>query len=206
MENFIGDFRKSHNTYKLIVVVVVLGCVLISGGALGFAYKVYTNSLNSIWVAIDGKTYNTQHQTNSFNYQGREIELKQVVKEYHLNRYSADRYNYSDNIAQALEYCRGDVQEKVYQEYQEENMEKSVSEKGWIYQAYIDSIYLAPPTYKIGALWGRQAIKMRNRTVLRNMSYKFTLEDLQSRSDKNHLGAELSAIEVFNNKIISKDD
>lgn len=203
MEEFVKDFRDRHVTLRVIVLTVVIACVIISGASIGFAYKIHQDSLNSIWVAQDGKVYHTVRRNNQYNYPERPLEYKQAIKEFHLLRYSADRYSYQNNIAQAIEYCSHNIQEDILNSYYDDDIEKNVTEKGWTYQSYVDSVYLAPPTYRKGYIWGKQSIRMKNRTIRRNMHLQFTVSDI-SRSDGNPLGVILDEIEIFNNQLISE--
>lgn len=202
MENLMNDFRKSHNNYKFITVVTIGACVLISLGCLFFAKSTLNKCLNSIWVAVDGKVYKSEHHNDSFNYIGREIEYEQLAREYHKLRYSGDRYSYSDNFNRCLNYVHADFQEQMYNDYQDEKMEREIKEKDVIFNSYTDSVRMV--TKNEGVLYGRQYIRTRSRNILRNLYFTFRVTDLESRSDKNHLGAVLTDIEIFNNEVLQK--
>ena len=122
----------------------------------------------------------------------------QAVKEFYVNRYSADRYSFEDNIKLAIELC-GDCSKQVMSEYSQDGISKNVKEWDWTYTAYLDSVILYDDF--TGHAFGRQSVRNKSQQILRNIYISFTTRDI-TRSETNLLGVVFDEIDLFNNVVL----
>lgn len=202
MEEYFETVKNRHNFYRTIVITCICLMFLTIIGALVYSYLLQEKFAKSTWVSVHGKVYKAELKDN-FNYRDRALEVRMAIKEYYINRYSADRYSYKQNIANAIELC-GECSKKVYIEYQDEEMEKSILEKGWVYFASVDSIIPSQDGYS-GYIFGKQLIRTKARKLYRNIYLKYKGMPLNNRDEKNPLGILFNEIELFNNKVISNE-
>jgi len=197
MKELIKNFERRHNFYKSVTMVSLIGMI---GTILVSVY--YNNEFAKeksaeTFVAIDGKVYKAI-KSESYNYAERKYEIMQAVKEYYINRYSADRYSFEDNIKMALEYC-GDCSELVLSEYSQDGIAKNVREWDWTFAAYLDSVVVYDDLS--GHAFGRQSIRNNSQHILRNVYISFQARDI-SRSERNLLGVVFDELDLFNNKVL----
>ena len=197
MRELIKDFSRQHNFYKTVTIISALGMVISVLLSVYFNYKLTTEKNSVTYVVQNGMVYKAVSAEN-FSYPERKYEVIQAAKEFHLNRYSGDRYSYKINIKNALELC-GDCSKDILVDYEDEGMARNISERDWTFTAYIDSVKLVDD-YS-GYVFGRQAIRTNSHETLRNLYFSFEARSV-SRSDNNLLGVVIDHIEVFNNKVL----
>lgn len=193
-----NSYAKQHSFAQIVAVASIIGMIVCGSGAAWFYYSVIRNLTNTTYVSIGGKVYKAEKQ-NGYDYPERDYEIIQAVKEFHINRYSGDRYSVDNNINSAMELC-GDCSETVLRDYEDEGMERNIKEKGWTYQAYVDSVTLNDDGMS-GHVFGKQTIRSNSQEIFRNLYLSFNVRNI-SRSDANLLGILIDKAEVFNNKVI----
>jgi hypothetical protein len=198
MKELMKSYAKQHSFAQIIAVTSIIGMAACGTGAAWFYFNVVDKLTNATYVSKGGKVYKAELQ-NGYDYPERDYEITQAVKEFHLNRFTGDRYSVDDNIAAAMELC-GDCSEAVIRDYDDEGMERNIKEKGWTYQAYVDSVSLNEDGMS-GFVFGKQAIRSNSQEIYRNLYLSFSARSV-SRSDANLLGVLIDHVEVFNNKVI----
>lgn len=199
MKELMNNFSKQHNYFKTITLASLIGLVLCILSSAFFYFKLINEKNSVTFIAIDGMVYKAVAHEN-YNYPERKYEIMQSVKEFYFNRYSGDRYSYTDNIRIALEYC-GDCSSKILNDYHEEGMSKNIRERDWTYTAYLDSVIFTDNSYLSGYAFGRQLIRNNAQEILRNIYISFDARSI-SRSERNLLGVLFDDIELFNNKVL----
>ncbi len=199
------NYKKDSSNFKvfatIIVVVSIIGNVLLYYLSRQDLEKAYSR----IWIVDkDNRPYMADTR-NSLKYPERVYEYEETVREFYENAFSGDDTNLDNNLERALNLSVRFVNGQTIQDlWREENVVSNILENNWSYGSQCDSVLFDLQSNPIkGYAFGKQVIKMRRQTVLRNMHFTFVIYDVSQRNRKNPFAAKIDQMDIFNNTVIS---
>jgi hypothetical protein len=201
----LDSYRKDTWNFKVFATVIV--CISIVSNILMYylSSQRIEKAYSKIWVVDkDFKPYLADSK-RSFDYPERVFEYEQTVREFYRDAFSMDDTDFKSNLERALnlsvEFVNGQT---IEDKWSEENIISNVVENNWRYEAMCDSVLFDLESKPVkGYAFGKQTIKMRRQTVVRNMNFTFIIYDVERRTRKNPFAAKIDHIDIFNNAVIA---
>lgn len=199
-------FTKGDQAVKLTTRLALVYCVVITIAFIA-SFFIQTKEISKItekMLVIDtrGQVYNANSISGA---DARIYEYKNHIKMFYTYWYSFDENSFKEHIEAGL-HLIGDRGKELLNEYNDEQVEKKLSEKNLRYETKITDIVIDMNTNPVsGRIEGIQSGKRARGSISRKLCARFTLEDV-SRSEENLHGCKIVAWEIYESTVINENE
>ena len=201
----VESFKNDTLNFRVFAAVIVIVSILANLLIYYMSHRSIEKAYRRIWIVDpDHRPYLADARL-TFDYPERVYEYEETVREFYENAFSMDDTNLDSNLERALNLsARLENGQTIEDQWGEESIVSNVLENNWRYEACCDSVLFDLDSKPVkGYAFGRQTIKMRRQSVVRNMNFTFVIYDLNQRTRNNPFAARIDRIDIFNNAVIS---
>lgn len=198
------NLEKEHKRNRTIIYAFMIFCSVVVIGVCGAFYKLYTKSLDSIYVLVDGNALQVAMRRNTTD--NRPVEIKSHVRTLmnYLFTFNPDSKDIENNIKKAYELSDNSVKEFVdnltEQKYYNRVISSNISQKLKLDTNSIQ-LDLSNYPYKVFVSGEIEMIRPTNITI-REIKVSMNLRNLPNRSDNNPHALLVENFTVVSNKTV----
>lgn len=199
----LSGFDSAFKYLKIISLIVIV--LSVSGNCVIYFYSVRKIEENqrSFWL-LDKKTGEVYQAIKSqqLSKEERKIEYKHMVADFYKYFYEFDQFTFEDHINKALNLI-GESGKEMYEEYRRDGVMRKLQEGNQRVTVEIDSIFIDMNVNPVhGVAYVKQTTERENGKLSRHLNSKFSIYDLDAKTDENPHAAMLEDFQITDNSII----